>query len=516
MRRALVVLGLIACGKPAPQVAPVDHDRLAITVSASLPGASATEMATSVAIPLELQVGQIRSLAGVHSRSTAGATTVVVEFVKATDPFAATTEVQHAITAVANQLPATMPAPPTVARVARTGAVMRLTLASETLAATAVAHVAQDLASKLEQIAGVGRVERCGAFDTAQLVKIDAHKLEARGKTVIDVVSEVRSAGSADDLVLTRDVATIEEDGEEPACIAIADGKRVVAVVVMPQPGSDPLEVRGRLEAAVPALIAAAPRSVQIDPWPRKRPDALELRFPAGETRDAQVAKLRAALASLPAKGHVLVELGLTASRVADPTAADLRVVDGDVAAIRARLAEDFIVLDPSDHVVGFAGGDPDALRTYAIAVRDALAHVTGLRVVDQLGVASEDEVGFAIDRDAAARVGVSAADIATTIGTLVHGGTTAWVMRMPVTIVVGGLLTDNLSAIHVRTQSAQLVPLAMLAKVTRTSEPPVVLREGMTSWVGLRVSGPLDALTAALAKLPIPAGIQREVREPD
>ena len=43
-----------------------------------------------------------------------------------------------------------------------------------------------------------------------------------------------------------------------------------------------------------------------------------------------------------------------------------------------------------------------------------------------------------------------------------------------------------------------------------------MIFHEGQFPWVGVRVAGPLDALNDVLAKLPVPADIKRDVRDPD
>jgi multidrug efflux pump subunit AcrB len=86
----------------------------------------------------------------------------------------------------------------------------------------------------------------------------------------------------------------------------------------------------------------------------------------------------------------------------------------------------------------------------------------------------------------------------------------------VPVILVVEGEMPGVLDQVMLRSASGGLVPVSAVAKVTETREPPVIFREGQIPWVGVRVAGELDALQDVLERLPVPAGVRRDVREPD
>src|SRR5580700_10956053 len=75
----VVVAGIIAFNvlpvSPLPQV-----DFPTISVQGSLPGASAEVMATSVATPLETQLGHIAGVTEMTSASSLGSTRLVIQF----------------------------------------------------------------------------------------------------------------------------------------------------------------------------------------------------------------------------------------------------------------------------------------------------------------------------------------------------------------------------------------------------------------------------------------------------
>ena len=75
----ILFVGLVAY--PLLPVAPLPQvDFPTIQVTTALAGASAENMASSVAAPLERQIGQIPGVTQMTSMSTLGATTIVVQF----------------------------------------------------------------------------------------------------------------------------------------------------------------------------------------------------------------------------------------------------------------------------------------------------------------------------------------------------------------------------------------------------------------------------------------------------
>src|SRR5207237_7479476 len=88
-----------------------------ISVSATLPGASPEDMATSVAAPLERQFGRIAGVTEMTSTSYLGSTTIVVQFDLNRNIDGAARDVQAAINAARGSLPPTLPYNPTYRKV---------------------------------------------------------------------------------------------------------------------------------------------------------------------------------------------------------------------------------------------------------------------------------------------------------------------------------------------------------------------------------------------------------------
>src|SRR5438552_7785244 len=117
---ALLTVGLLLAGIVGYRQLPVSAlpqvDYPTIVVATSLPGASAETMASAVTTPLERQFGQMPSLAQMTSISSFGSSQITLQFALDRDIDAAEQDVQAAINAASNLLPATLPTPPTYSK----------------------------------------------------------------------------------------------------------------------------------------------------------------------------------------------------------------------------------------------------------------------------------------------------------------------------------------------------------------------------------------------------------------
>src|SRR5665213_31195 len=128
---AIAIAGGIAFNvlpvSPLPQV-----DFPTISVSAGLPGASAQIMASSVATPLERQLGHIAGVTEMTSSSSLGSTRITLQFDLSRNIDGASRDVQAAINASRTYLPANLPGNPTYRKVNPADApIMMLTLTSD-------------------------------------------------------------------------------------------------------------------------------------------------------------------------------------------------------------------------------------------------------------------------------------------------------------------------------------------------------------------------------------------------
>src|SRR5439155_10085712 len=117
----LLTVGLALTGAIAFSLLPVaplpQVDFPTIQVQAALPGASPETMATSVAAPLERQLGHIAAVTEMTSTSNLGSTAVVLQFDLNRDINGAARDVQAAINAARGYLPSALPNNPTYRKV---------------------------------------------------------------------------------------------------------------------------------------------------------------------------------------------------------------------------------------------------------------------------------------------------------------------------------------------------------------------------------------------------------------
>jgi multidrug efflux pump subunit AcrB len=477
MRRLVAIAAVVACHATHP-AAPLTS----ITVHASLPGASATTLAASVATPLERQLGQIAKLAQMTSRSVRGETTISLGFAD-TPLDAAALEVSRAITAASPLLPA-MPSAPTYTKTGDDAPVRRVAVSSETLPLVDVATLADSI--------------------VAQKVEIDLQALAGFGKTIEDVLEDVAKPGSAASPELApsqflRDVASTSR-GDRSTCAAFAEGKRVVIVAVVAQPGAD--RVATRLDAQLQAIRQALPQGIDVRTLPDDLTDDDEVVTP-----EAAAWPKRYEIAGQLAELATVVELGVDRRGELAPATIAIHATPSARAAIASAVQQlpDVVLHTPDAIEIGLVGPDQtalhDALGTLVTALR--AANVPVQRTI------GDDEVGELvpkIDRDAMARLGISddrAVDHALAI--LQPEGIVTQTAMIPIVVTAR---EPSLDRIYVNS-----IPLSAFVVLETRRELAIVLHHGQFPYVAAVVGGSREAIDAALATIKVPTGIVRTVQ---
>ena len=198
---SLLSLALLMAGSVAYSILPVaslpNIDFPVIGVNANLPGASPETMASSVATPLERQFGRIAGVNQMTSSSSLGSSSVVLQFDIDRNIDAAARDVQAAINAARNQLPANLPQNPGYRKANPAEApILILSLTSDVVPKPQIYDIADSiLAQKISQIQGVGQCFVGGSAQPAVRVEVNPMQLGSNG---IGKLEAVRSAlGSA-------------------------------------------------------------------------------------------------------------------------------------------------------------------------------------------------------------------------------------------------------------------------------------------------------------------------------
>jgi HAE1 family hydrophobic/amphiphilic exporter-1 len=167
-----------------------------IQVSAGLPGASPETMASSVATPLEKQFTTIAGLDSMTSTSSLGNTQITLQFNLSRKLDSAALDVQSAISAAANQLPANMPFPPTFRKVNPADQpIFLLAVTSPILPLYEVDKYAEDLvAEQISMVPGVAEVDVHGTAKYAVRVELNPEALASRQIGIDQVAQAIQNA----------------------------------------------------------------------------------------------------------------------------------------------------------------------------------------------------------------------------------------------------------------------------------------------------------------------------------
>ena len=196
----LVMGGIFAFGMAAYRQLPVADlpsvDFPTIQVTATLPGASPSTMAASVATPLERQFTTISGLASMNSTSTLGSTEITLEFDLTRDIDGAAQDVQSAIAAAARRLPSEMRTPPSYRKVNPADqSIVIIALTSPTLPLSELNEYGETfLAQRISSLPGVAQVQVFGSQKHAVRIQLDPLQLASRGLGVDEVASAIAAA----------------------------------------------------------------------------------------------------------------------------------------------------------------------------------------------------------------------------------------------------------------------------------------------------------------------------------
>ncbi|MGZ4978320.1 MAG: efflux RND transporter permease subunit [Methylobacter sp.] len=273
-----------------------DLDLPTVTVSASLPGASPSQLESEVARKIENAIATLQGLKHITTKVQDGSVTITAEFRLEKPVQEALDDIRSAVSKVRSDLPADL----------RDPVVTKLDLAGSPILAFTVASAQRDdealswfveetVAKKLLTVRGVGRVSRVGGVSREVTIALDPVKLQSLGATAADISRQLRaiqreSAGGRANLgsgeqplrtlanvasveemrplqlsladgrsIRLDQVATIDDTVAEPRALALLNGKPVVAFEVTRSRGASDVEVGEGVQKALAELRIANP-----------------------------------------------------------------------------------------------------------------------------------------------------------------------------------------------------------------------------------------------------------------
>ncbi len=283
---------------PLPQV-----DYPAISVQASLPGASPETMAATVATPLERALGSIAGVNEMTSTSSQGSTRISLQFDLERDINGAARDVQAAINLAQTLLPTGMPGRPTYRKVNPAESPMLIiALTSQSHSRASMVDLASTvLVQRLSQVDGVGQVSIGGGALPAVRVAVQPERMSAYGIALEDVRQTLvagnahRPKGMVEDehqswqieandqartpveyagmviryqnnrAVRVQDVAKVTEAMQDVRTDGISQGKPAVLLVLYQQPGANVIEAVNAVRRLLPSLQKDVPDGMSME-----------------------------------------------------------------------------------------------------------------------------------------------------------------------------------------------------------------------------------------------------------
>jgi multidrug efflux pump len=297
---AIAIAGAIAYTvlpvSPLPQV-----DFPTISVGASLPGASADIVASSIATPLERQFAHIAGVNEMTSSSSLGSTSVTLQFDLSRNIDGAARDVEAAINAARTYLPANLPGNPTYRKVNPADSpIMVIGLSSDIYEPSKLYDEASTVVEqKLSQINGVGQVSVGGGALPSVRVEVNPNKLASKGLTMADLQSKISlqnadmPTGQLTDGIHTADIITnsqishaeeyrplivgyhngiavrladvadVEDATSNVRSAGYLDGKPATLLIIYRQPGANIIETVDNVKAALPSVEASIPAGIK-------------------------------------------------------------------------------------------------------------------------------------------------------------------------------------------------------------------------------------------------------------
>jgi HAE1 family hydrophobic/amphiphilic exporter-1 len=274
-----------------------------ISITATLPGASAETMASSVAAPIERQLSSISGIDSITSASALGRSNIVIQFQLNRNIDGAALDVQTALTVAQRRLPIEMTTPPSFRKVNPGDfPVLAISVNSQTLPLSVVDEYAQTvLSQQISQLPGVAQVEVYGSQKFAVRVQVDPVAAAARGVSLDDVRRVLASTNSNSPVgtlygdkqnvtllataamrhaeeyrkvvvaykngapIKLEEIARVVDGVENERSASWFNDSRAVVLAIYRQPAANTVAVVDAVTGRLPAYRAQVPAAINLD-----------------------------------------------------------------------------------------------------------------------------------------------------------------------------------------------------------------------------------------------------------
>ncbi len=303
---SLVVIGMVFFGivgylrLPVSYLPAVEFPTLQVT--ATLPGASASTMASSVATPLEKEFTSTPGLRSMSSVNSQGQTLITLQFDLDRNIDGAASDTQAAISRASGNLPTDLPQQPYYEKFnPADDPVLYMAIWSESLPLYKVnEYTTTFLTDTISMVNGVSKVDVYGESKLAVRVRVNPEKLAARGMNIDDIrqaiadqnVKEpvgtldnkeqsvtIESTGqlkNADEFmpmifeseggrtVRLSEVGEVINSVQSDKSGSWIDGKRGIVIAIKKQPGSNTIQVCETIREMLPTIRNQIPAGIQM------------------------------------------------------------------------------------------------------------------------------------------------------------------------------------------------------------------------------------------------------------
>lgn len=298
---ALIIFGWIGYqALPISELPEIDFPT--ILVSVNLPGADPETMANTVATPLEKQFSAISGIDSMNSTSTAGKTTIILQFSLARDIDSAAQDVQSAVSQANKSLPHEITTPPSVRKLNPSASpILFLTLTGENIPLTTLDDYAETyIAQRLSMVSGVAQVDVRGNQQYAVRIHLNPRAIAARQLSNASVIKSIQEANATQPVgtlqtpertynlkttssyknaadfnhvivgfsqgapVRLQDVGIAVDSVANDRVAAWSDDQRTVMLSIQRQPGSNTVAVADAVKKLLPELTQKLPGGAQL------------------------------------------------------------------------------------------------------------------------------------------------------------------------------------------------------------------------------------------------------------
>lgn len=278
-------------------------DPAVINVRTNYTGANADIIESQITEPLEKAINSIDGIRNITSSSNQGSSNITVEFKLEKNLEEAANDVRDKVSQAVRSLPQDIDAPPVVSKAdADSDAIISMTVQSQTRNALELSDYAENVISeRIQTIPGVSSVQIWGQKRYSMRIWMDPIKLNAYGITVADVRNALDKQNvelpsgkltGANTELMVKTLGNLSTEKEFNDIIIVADanktvrlsdigyavlasenletkftesGNPMVAVAVIPQPGTNYLEIAEQFYAEIDKLKKDLPSDIKLD-----------------------------------------------------------------------------------------------------------------------------------------------------------------------------------------------------------------------------------------------------------